>query len=118
MVRRAVGSCRTRASHLAPVIFLRSPEREPCFLSGGLLLAIVIEERISTPLKSLTMDLANALGRGESVSFAGASPVTEINALAQDLERAASLLRERARERDRAEAEIRQINQEPRASGG
>ncbi|HEX2227077.1 MAG TPA: cache domain-containing protein, partial [Candidatus Binatia bacterium] len=34
------------------------------FLFGGLLLAIVIEERISTPLESLTM-AANALGRGE-----------------------------------------------------
>jgi PAS domain S-box-containing protein len=81
------------------------------FLLGGLLLAIVIEERISTPLANLTM-AANALGRGESVSFAGASPVTEISALAQDLERAARLLQERAQERDRAEAETRQINQD------
>jgi PAS domain S-box-containing protein len=81
------------------------------FLFGGLLLAIVIEERISIPLANLTM-AANALGRGESVSFAGASPVTEISALAQDLERAARLLHERAQERDRAEAEIRQINQD------
>jgi PAS domain S-box-containing protein len=80
------------------------------FLLGGLLLAIVIEERISTPLKNLTM-AANALGRGETASFAGSSPVTEINALAEDLERAARLLQERAQERDRAEAEIRQINQ-------
>lgn len=81
------------------------------FLFGGLLLAIVIEERISSPLKNLTM-AANALGRGESVSFAGASPVTEIGALARDLERATRLLQDRAQERDRAEAEIRQINQD------
>ncbi|MGH7928712.1 MAG: GAF domain-containing protein, partial [Candidatus Binatia bacterium] len=81
------------------------------FLFGGLLLAIVIEERILPPLKSLTV-AATALGRGEPVSFAGASPVTEIGALAQDLERAARLLQERAQERDRAEAEIRQINQD------
>jgi PAS domain S-box-containing protein len=81
------------------------------FLVGGLLLAIVIEERISPPLKNLTT-AANALGRGEPVSFVGASPVTEIGALAQDLQRAASLLRERAQERDRAEGEIRQINQD------
>jgi PAS domain S-box-containing protein len=81
------------------------------FLFGGLLLAIVIEERILPPLKNLT-SAATALGRGEPVSFAGASPVTEIDALAQDLERAARLLQERARERDRAEGEIRQINQD------
>jgi PAS domain S-box-containing protein len=81
------------------------------FLFGGLLLAIVIAERISTPLKNLTM-AANALGRGEPVSFAGASPVSEITALAQDLERAARLLHERSQERDRAEAEIRKINRD------
>jgi PAS domain S-box-containing protein len=81
------------------------------FLFGGLLLAIVISERISAPLRSLTVG-AKALGRGEAVSFAGASPVTEISALAQDLDRAAHLLQERAQERDRAEGEIRQINQD------
>jgi PAS domain S-box-containing protein len=80
------------------------------FLLGGLLLAIVIEERISPSLTNLTL-AANALGRGEPVSFAGVSPVTEIGALAQDVERAARVLQERAQERDRAEAEIRQINQ-------
>jgi PAS domain S-box-containing protein len=79
------------------------------FLVAGILLAVIVETRISESLKALAFK-AEALGQGESVSAEGPFPVREVESLSRDISRAAGLLEQRAQERDRAELALRELN--------
>jgi len=79
------------------------------FLVAGIIGAVIVESRISDPLNELTRK-AEALGRGQPVASTGTSPIAEVEKLSQDIQRAALLLVERERERDRAEGALRESN--------
>lgn len=79
------------------------------FLVAGILLAVVLETRISESLKNLAFK-AEALGRGERAAGNGRSPVNEVENLSQDIDRAIGLLELRSQERDRAESALRELN--------
>ncbi|MGZ8480042.1 MAG: ATP-binding protein [Candidatus Binatia bacterium] len=79
------------------------------FLVVGILLAVIVEARISEPLDELTRQ-AGALGRGETVEMGGHSRVTEVENLRRDIGRTAGLLEQRGQERDRAAAALRELN--------
>ena len=79
------------------------------FLVAGILLAVIVETRISESLKALAFK-AEALGRGESVGAEGPFPVREVESLSRDISRAAGLLEQRAQERDGAELALRELN--------
>ena len=79
------------------------------FLVVGILLAVIVETRISDPLDELTRQ-AGALGRGEMVVMGGHSRVTEVENLRRDIGRTAGLLEQRGQERDRAAAALRELN--------
>jgi PAS domain S-box-containing protein len=79
------------------------------FLVAGIIGAVIVESRISEPLQELTRK-AEALGRGQPVAGNSASPIAEVEKLSQDIQRAAVLLVERERERDRAEGALRDSN--------
>ncbi len=69
------------------------------FLVVGILLAVIVEARISEPLDELTRQ-TGALGRGEMVVMSGHSRVTEVENLRRDIGRTAGLLEQRGQERD------------------
>jgi len=77
------------------------------FFLTGIWLASIFARRVSGPISNLS-SAANALGQGQVVFPPSTSPVVELNAVAQDMERAAELLRQRSNERDRIEAELRE----------
>ena len=79
------------------------------FLVVGILLAVIVEARISEPLDELTRQ-AGALGRGETVKMEGHSRVTEVENLRRDIGQTAGLLEQRGQERDRAAAALRELN--------
>lgn len=79
------------------------------FLVVGILIAVIVEARISEPLDELTRQ-AGALGRGETVVMGGHSRVTEVENLRRDIGRTAGLLERRGQERDRAAAALRELN--------
>ena len=79
------------------------------FLVAGILLAVIVEARISESLKGLTFK-AEALGRGERAVGSGKSRVKEVESLSDDLDRAVGLLEQRAQERDQAESALRELN--------
>jgi PAS domain S-box-containing protein len=79
------------------------------FLVAGILLAVIVESRISESLGDLTIK-AEALGRGERAAGNGKSRVKEVENLSQDIDRAVALLEQRAQERDRAETALRELN--------
>jgi PAS domain S-box-containing protein len=79
------------------------------FLIVGILLAVIVEARITEPLDELTRE-TSALGRGESVVMDGHSRVTEVENLRRDIGRTAGLLEQRGQERDRAAAALRELN--------
>jgi len=79
------------------------------FLVVGILLAVIVETRISDPLDELTRQ-AGALGRGEMVVMGGHSRVTEVENLRRDIGKTAGLLEQRGQERDRAAAALRELN--------
>ena len=79
------------------------------FLVVGILLAVIVEARITEPLDELTRQ-AGALGRGEAVVMSGHSRVTEVENLRRDIGRTAGLLEQRGQERDRAAAALRELN--------
>ena len=79
------------------------------FLVAGIIGAVIVESRISESLHELTRK-AEALGRGQPVAGDAASPIAEVEKLNQDIQRAALLLVERERERDRAEGALRDSN--------
>jgi PAS domain S-box-containing protein len=79
------------------------------FLVAGILLAVIVEARISESLRDLTFK-AEALGRGERAVGNGKSRVKEVENLSQDIDRAFGLLEQRARERDQAESALRELN--------
>ena len=79
------------------------------FLVAGILLAVIVESRISVSLQDLTAK-AEGLGRGERVDGTGNSRVKEVENLSRDIDRAVGLLEQRAHERDRAESALRELN--------
>ena len=79
------------------------------FLVVGIMLAVIVEARITEPLDELTRQ-TGALGRGEAVTMSGHSRVTEVEHLRRDIGRTAGLLEERGQERDRAAAALRELN--------
>jgi PAS domain S-box-containing protein len=79
------------------------------FLIVGILLAVIVEARLSEPLDELTRQ-TGALGRGETVVMSGHSRVTEVENLRRDIGRTAELLEQRGQERDRAAAALRELN--------
>lgn len=79
------------------------------FLGAAICGAVAIEARIRQPLRELTRQ-AEALGRGGPVGGSSIAPVTEVESLGRDIQRAAALLTQRGRERDQAEAALRDLN--------
>jgi PAS domain S-box-containing protein len=79
------------------------------FLVVGIMLAVIVEARITEPLDQLTRQ-TGALGRGEAVVMSGYSRVTEVENLRRDIGRTAGLLEQRGQERDRAAAALRELN--------
>jgi PAS domain S-box-containing protein len=78
------------------------------FLLAGIILAFKASKRISDPIKAISY-LAGALARGEKVnSPCTGSRIAELDSVGRDIEYAAELLRERSKERDRIEAELRE----------
>jgi PAS domain S-box-containing protein len=78
------------------------------FLLTGVVLALNSSKQISAPIKALSHS-ARALARGEKAGTAAVrSPIAELQSLERDMEYAAQLLRERASERDRVEAALRE----------
>jgi PAS domain S-box-containing protein len=78
------------------------------FLLTGIILALKSSKRISDPIGSLSVS-ARALARGEEPPPAGAgSRIAELDLLERDMEYAGKLLRQRATERDRVEAALRE----------
>jgi signal transduction histidine kinase len=75
-------------------------------LLGGLALGAIFARRIAEPVQALS-ESAKALGEGRPLPPPAALAIVELDTVDQDLQRAADLLRERARERDRVEAELR-----------
>jgi PAS domain S-box-containing protein len=80
---------------------------------GGLLLllvgvgvALIFARQVSSSISALS-SAAHALGRGSLISPPISSPIAELEALGQEMGRAAELLREREKERDRVEAALR-----------
>ena len=74
-------------------------------------LASFFAGRIAEPIRDLSRS-AEALGNDDfSRDTPAASTILELNAVAQDLQRAAELLRQRSAERDRVEAELRSRDQ-------
>jgi two-component system cell cycle sensor histidine kinase/response regulator CckA len=72
----------------------------------GLGVALVFAGEAAKSIKEFS-SAAHDLGRGKSVQFPASSPIEEIDDLGREMERAASLLREREEERDRVEAALR-----------
>ena len=79
------------------------------FLVVGIMLAVIVEARITEPLDELTRQ-TGALGRGEAVVMSGHSRVTEVENLRRDIGRTAVLLEQRGQERDRAAGALRELN--------
>ncbi len=79
------------------------------FLVVGILLAVIVEARITEPLDQLTRQ-TGALGRGEAVVMSGHSRVTEVENLRRDIGRTAGLLEQRGQERDSAAVALRDLN--------
>jgi PAS domain S-box-containing protein len=79
-------------------------------LLSGLAVAAAFTRQVSRSLGNLTT-VAHDLGQGRPISIAATSPITELDSLAQEMERAATLLREREQERDYVEAALRRQEQ-------
>lgn len=75
-------------------------------LLSGLCVAVIFARQVSKSIAGLAA-VAHNLGRGQSVSTAVHSPITELDGLAREMERAAELLRDRESQRDRVEAALR-----------
>lgn len=79
------------------------------FLVAAFLGVMIIESRITEPLSELARK-TESLGRGEPILGSLQSPITEVEALGSDIQRAAALLAARGRERDHAEHALRNLN--------
>jgi PAS domain S-box-containing protein len=82
--------------------------------AGGLVLllvgvgvALIFARQVSRSIGGLS-SAAHALGRGGLISSPIRSPIAELEALGRDMERAAELLRDREKERDRVEDALRE----------
>jgi PAS domain S-box-containing protein len=75
-------------------------------LLSGLCVAVIFARQVSKSIASLAA-VAHNLGQGQSVPTAVHSPITELDGLAREMERAAELLRDRGSQRDRVEAALR-----------
>jgi PAS domain S-box-containing protein len=76
-------------------------------LLSGLAVALIFARQVSRSLGALET-VAHDLGRGRPITLTATSPITELDGLAQEMARAATLLSEREQERDRVEAALRQ----------
>jgi PAS domain S-box-containing protein len=88
--------------------------RSITLVSGGALLlliagigtALIFARQVARSIRELS-SAAHALGRGHLISSPILSPIAEIEELGQEMRRAAELLREREKERDRVEGALR-----------
>jgi PAS domain S-box-containing protein len=73
----------------------------------GIGVAVIFARQVSRSIRELS-SAAHALGRGRLMASPNLSPITELETLGREMERAAELLREREKERDRVEDALRQ----------
>ena len=72
----------------------------------GIGLALIFARQVSNSIGALSA-AARALGRGDLISSPISSPIAELEALGRDMGRAAELLHDREKERDRVEDALR-----------
>ncbi|HVO93504.1 MAG TPA: ATP-binding protein [Terriglobales bacterium] len=75
-------------------------------LLSGLFVALIFARQVSRSIGDLSR-AAHDLGRGQSITFPGASSIAELDGLAREMERAAELLQERDAQRNRVESALR-----------
>jgi len=75
-------------------------------LLSGVWLASIFAQRLANPVLALSAS-AKALGEGRFEPPPAPLPIAELEDVAQDLQRAGQLLRQRALDRDRVEADLR-----------
>lgn len=76
-------------------------------LLSGLAVALIFARQVSRSIGQLE-SVAHDLGQGRTITLPEPSPITELNELSREMNRAATLLRQREAERDRVVAELRQ----------
>jgi len=80
-------------------------------LAAGVGLASLFAGRIAEPIGELSRSAKALSSDSYDEAVPAPSAIAELNAVAQDLQRAAELLRQRSSERDRVEAELRSRDQ-------